>query len=98
MGNNMNEIMFTPMNGRRSLMNKKRRRSLQEIFYPCNRKVPEFTAEMAKIALESIKIFIKLQQNLDFDFKPNIYKFEKNKMSLSILNHLIQGAQQILKN
>ena len=81
-------VMFTPMNGRRSLIGKRRKRST------------DFDPEMSKIILESIRFFVKHQTNPGMNH--DVYKstvvnptFKNSNSSQLIMNHIMNW---VIKN
>ena len=85
----MNMIMFTPMNGRRSLMMKKRDTKLLDF---CE----GLDAQLSQIAMEGIRFYIMYENNRQMDTKKYyesqvVSKFDSEIFRL-IMKHIIDGV------
>jgi len=94
MGNNMNMVMFTPMNGRRSLMMMKKRDTIMI----CE----GLDAQLSQVAMEGIRFFVKFQNNPNMDTKKYyetqvLSKFDSEILRL-IMKHIISGVTVTLSN
>ena len=89
----MNAVMFTPMNGRRSLMMKKRD----------TRMICEgLDAKLSQVAMEGVRFFIKFQNNPNLDTKKYyesqiIPKYDSEVLRL-VMKHIISGVTTRLSN
>ena len=89
----MNAVMFTPMNGRRSLMMKKRDTKII-----CE----GLDAQLSQVAMEGVRFFIKFRNNQNLDTKKYyesqiIPKYDSEVLRL-VMKHIISGVTTRLSN